>query len=89
MILALWVGGAGGGVASGAFRSVRRLMPARPHVFAVQSSDDRALAVALVSTGGVLARVFTPEPAVQDAIESVMPIAAGLQPLAAVLFVLR
>ncbi|MFV2022200.1 ABC transporter ATP-binding protein [Micromonospora sp. LOL_023] len=34
--------------ASGDFRTIRRLMTNRPHVFAVQSSDDRALAVALV-----------------------------------------
>ncbi|WBB96239.1 MULTISPECIES: ABC transporter ATP-binding protein [unclassified Solwaraspora] len=34
--------------ASGDFRSIRRLMTNRPHVFAVQSSDDRALAVALL-----------------------------------------
>jgi ABC-2 type transport system ATP-binding protein len=42
--------------ASGDFRSIRRLMTNRPHVFVVQSSDDRRLAVALigeVSVSGV------------------------------------
>ncbi len=42
--------------ASGDFREIRRLMIDRPHVFTVRSSDDRALAVALLadpSTSGV------------------------------------
>ncbi len=34
--------------ASGDFRTIRRLMTARPHVFAISSSDDRRLAVALM-----------------------------------------
>jgi ABC-2 type transport system ATP-binding protein len=34
--------------ASGDYRKIRRLMTNRPHVFAVQSNDDRALAVALM-----------------------------------------
>jgi ABC-2 type transport system ATP-binding protein len=34
--------------ASGDYRKIRRLMTHRPHVFAVQSSDDRRLAVALM-----------------------------------------
>jgi ABC-2 type transport system ATP-binding protein len=34
--------------ASGDFRTIRRLMTTRPHVFTIQSSDDRALAVALM-----------------------------------------
>ena len=34
--------------ASGDYREIRRLMTNRPHVFAVQSSDDRRLAVALI-----------------------------------------
>ncbi|MCG5440936.1 ABC transporter ATP-binding protein [Micromonospora foliorum] len=35
--------------ASGDFRTIRRLMTNRPHVFAVRSTDDRALAVALIA----------------------------------------
>ena len=42
--------------ASGDYRTIRRLMTNRPHVFAVQSTDDRRLAVALMGetsvTGG-------------------------------------
>jgi ABC-2 type transport system ATP-binding protein len=39
--------------ASGDFRTIRRLMTNRPHVFAVQSTDDRALAVALMAEPSV------------------------------------
>jgi ABC-2 type transport system ATP-binding protein len=42
--------------ASGDYRTIRRLMTHRPHVFTIQSSDDRRLAVALmgeVSVSGV------------------------------------
>jgi ABC-2 type transport system ATP-binding protein len=39
--------------ASGDFRTIRRLMTHRPHVFAIQSSDDRRLAVALMGEGSV------------------------------------
>jgi len=39
--------------ASGDYRRIRRLMTNRPHVFAVQSSDDRALAVALMRQASV------------------------------------
>jgi ABC-2 type transport system ATP-binding protein len=39
--------------ASGDFRSIRRLMTHRPHVFTVRSSDDRRLAAALVTDGSV------------------------------------
>jgi ABC-2 type transport system ATP-binding protein len=39
--------------ASGDFRKIRRLMTNRPHVFAVQSSDDRQLAVALIGEKSV------------------------------------
>ena len=39
--------------ASGDFRRIRRLMTNRPHVFAVQSSDDRRLAVALIGDPSV------------------------------------
>jgi ABC-2 type transport system ATP-binding protein len=39
--------------ASGDYRRIRRLMTNRPHVFAVQSSDDRRLAVALIGERSV------------------------------------
>jgi ABC-2 type transport system ATP-binding protein len=39
--------------ASGDFRRIRRLMTNRPHVFALQSSDDRRLAVALIGEKSV------------------------------------
>jgi ABC-2 type transport system ATP-binding protein len=39
--------------ASGDFRTIRRLMTHRPHVFAIQSSDDRRLAVALLGETSV------------------------------------
>ncbi|MEV6494375.1 ABC transporter ATP-binding protein [Actinoplanes sp. NPDC051633] len=39
--------------ASGDYREIRRLMTNRPHVFAVQSSDDRRLAVALIGEESV------------------------------------
>ena len=39
--------------ASGDYREIRRLMTNRPHVFAVQSSDDRRLAVALIGEKSV------------------------------------
>ncbi|MEV4497623.1 ABC transporter [Micromonospora arborensis] len=39
--------------ASGDFRTIRRLMTNRPHVFAIRSTDDRALAVALIAEPSV------------------------------------
>jgi ABC-2 type transport system ATP-binding protein len=39
--------------ASGDYRRIRRLMTNRPHVFAIQSSDDRRLAVALIGEKSV------------------------------------
>jgi ABC-2 type transport system ATP-binding protein len=39
--------------ASGDYRRIRRLMTNRPHVFAVASSDDRRLAVALMGQASV------------------------------------
>jgi ABC-2 type transport system ATP-binding protein len=39
--------------ASGDFRSIRRLMTNRPHVFVIQSTDDRRLAAALIGEGSV------------------------------------
>jgi ABC-2 type transport system ATP-binding protein len=39
--------------ASGDYRTIRRLMTHRPHVFAVRSTDDRKLAVALIAENSV------------------------------------
>jgi ABC-2 type transport system ATP-binding protein len=39
--------------ASGDYRTIRRLMTNRPHVFAIQSSDNRKLAVALIGEESV------------------------------------
>ncbi|NES17227.1 MULTISPECIES: ABC transporter ATP-binding protein [Micromonospora] len=39
--------------ASGDYRTIRRLMTNRPHVFRVRSTDDRALAVALIAEESV------------------------------------
>jgi ABC-2 type transport system ATP-binding protein len=39
--------------ASGDYRTIRRLMTNRPHVFTIQSSDDRRLAVALMAEASV------------------------------------
>jgi ABC-2 type transport system ATP-binding protein len=39
--------------ASGDFRTIRRLMTHRPHVFTIRSSDDRRLAVALIGQESV------------------------------------
>ena len=39
--------------ASGDFRTIRRLMTHRPHVFTIRSSDDRRLAVALMAEPSV------------------------------------
>lgn len=39
--------------ASGDFRTIRRLMTTRPHVFTIHSSDDRRLAVALIGEESV------------------------------------
>jgi ABC-2 type transport system ATP-binding protein len=46
--------------ASGDYRRIRRLMTNRPHVFAVQSSDDRRLAVALIGQKSVSAVEIDP-----------------------------
>jgi ABC-2 type transport system ATP-binding protein len=45
--------------ASGDFRAIRRLMTSRPHVFHVRTSDDRALAAALVGRSYTTAVEFT------------------------------
>jgi ABC-2 type transport system ATP-binding protein len=47
--------------ASGDFRAIRRLMTGRPHVFMVISSDDRALAAALMTRNSVGAVELTPQ----------------------------
>jgi ABC-2 type transport system ATP-binding protein len=41
--------------ASGDFREIRRLMTERPHQYTVQSSDDRALAAAVIADGSASA----------------------------------
>jgi ABC-2 type transport system ATP-binding protein len=41
--------------ASGDFRTIRRLMTHRPHVFTIRSNDDRRLAVALMALDSVAA----------------------------------
>jgi ABC-2 type transport system ATP-binding protein len=46
--------------ASGDFRAIRRLMTNRPHVFMLRSSDDRALAAALMRRPAVSAVELTP-----------------------------
>jgi ABC-2 type transport system ATP-binding protein len=47
--------------ASGDFRAIRRLMTGRPHVFLVNSSDDRALGAALMTRNSVGAVELTQE----------------------------
>jgi len=42
---------AGRHAASGDYREIRRLMTDRPHLYVVRSSDDRALAAALIADG--------------------------------------
>jgi ABC-2 type transport system ATP-binding protein len=42
---------AGRHAASGDFREIRRLMTERPHEYTIRSSDDRALAAALIADG--------------------------------------
>jgi ABC-2 type transport system ATP-binding protein len=46
---------AGRHAASGDFREIRRLMTQRPHAYVLRSSDDRALAAAVLAAGGVSA----------------------------------
>ena len=46
--------------ASGHFREIRRLMTDRPHTFTIHSSDDRALAAALLSDKSVFGVELTP-----------------------------
>jgi ABC-2 type transport system ATP-binding protein len=42
---------AGRHAASGDFREIRRLMTERPHQYTIRSSDNRALAAALIADG--------------------------------------
>lgn len=51
---------AGRQAASGDFRSIRRLMTERPHKYALSSSDNRALAAAIISDGSADAVSLTP-----------------------------
>jgi ABC-2 type transport system ATP-binding protein len=51
--------------ASGDFRAIRRLMTSRPHVFHVRTSDDRALAAALVGRPYTTAVEFTDKSGLQ------------------------
>ncbi len=46
--------------ASGDYRTIRRLMTNRPHVFVVRTTDDRALAQALISSQAVQGVTLTP-----------------------------
>jgi ABC-2 type transport system ATP-binding protein len=46
--------------ASGDYRTIRRLMTHRPHVFTIHSSDDRRLAVALLAKEPVVAVELDP-----------------------------
>jgi len=50
---------AGRHAASGDFRAIRRLMSDRPHQFLVRSSDDRALAAAIIADGSARAVELT------------------------------
>jgi len=47
--------------ASGTSRVIRQLMTDRPHTFTVRTSDDRALAAAIVRQGGTRGIDFVPE----------------------------
>jgi ABC-2 type transport system ATP-binding protein len=51
---------AGRQAASGDFRSIRRLMTERPHQYTIASSDNRALAAAIIADGSADAVTITP-----------------------------
>jgi ABC-2 type transport system ATP-binding protein len=51
---------AGRQAASGDFRSIRRLMTERPHQYSLSSSNNRALAAAIISDGSADAVSLTP-----------------------------
>ena len=52
---------AGRHAASGDFREIRRLMTDRPHRYVIRSSDDRALAAALIADGSSTAVGLDPQ----------------------------
>jgi ABC-2 type transport system ATP-binding protein len=57
--------------ASGDFREIRRLMTERPHQYTVQSSDDRALAAAVIAEGSASAvELVVPAAALSGVVES-------------------
>ena len=57
--------------ASGDFREIRRLMTERPHQYTVQSSDDRALAAAVIADGSASAvELVAPAAARSGVVES-------------------
>jgi ABC-2 type transport system ATP-binding protein len=61
--------------ASGDFREIRRLMTERPHQYTVQSSDDRALAAAVIAEGSASAvELVVPAAALSGAVESEPPV---------------
>ncbi len=53
---------AGRHAASGDYREIRRLMTERPHQYTVRSSDDRALAAAMIAEGVATAVTLHPAP---------------------------
>ena len=53
---------AGRHAASGDFREIRRLMTERPHQYTVRSSDDRALAAAVIAGGSAFGVELRAEP---------------------------
>jgi len=54
---------AGRHAASGDFREIRRLMTERPHQYVVRSSDDRALAAAVIAGGSAFGVELRADPA--------------------------
>ncbi|HET9139066.1 ABC transporter ATP-binding protein [Actinophytocola sp.] len=51
--------------ASGDYRHIRRLMTTRPHVFVIQSSDDRRLGTVLMNQGSVSGVELVPDTGLQ------------------------
>jgi ABC-2 type transport system ATP-binding protein len=61
--------------ASGDFREIRRLMTERPHQYTVQSSDDRALAAAVIADGSASAvELVAPAAALSGIVASEPPV---------------
>jgi ABC-2 type transport system ATP-binding protein len=67
--------------ASGDFRAIRRLMTSRPHVFHVRTSDDRALAAALVGRPYTTAVEFTEKNGLQVAVGDFGAFCAQIAPI--------